>query len=73
MQTHPAWTLERFERTYDGRQLHTIVGGKSFAAIELLAATCGPHQNAPAADSGITLARAIRENVDYFIHRIAHG
>jgi len=56
--------LERFGRGDRRQQIHAVVGGGRFAALQLLADIAELQDGAPAAGPGIARARAIGVNDD---------
>src|SRR5688500_11221490 len=68
-----ARALQRLQRPDDRHQLHAVVGGVRFAAVELARLRAAAQKRAPAAHARIALARAVGVDVDDVVGRFGAG
>lgn len=70
MQLHFARALQRIERLNGGLQLHAVIGGVWFAAIDFFLAVPHDQKRAPTARTRIATASAIRPNFNMIRHSV---
>jgi hypothetical protein len=64
----PGAVLERFQGADHGDELHAVVRGMRFSAVKFARPAVTHEQHAPAAGTGIALARAVGIDFDGTIH-----
>ncbi|MNL58025.1 hypothetical protein D3C87_1816270 [compost metagenome] len=70
-----ASALERPQAFNDGHELHAVVGGLEFSAMQGFLVATGAQQDAPAARTGIALASPVGPHFHFLVDRfvVLHG